>query len=173
MTKNMNLIIISGLPCSGKSTLAEGIAQKLKLPLFSVDPIESAIIKSGIAKSFETGLSAYLVCETLAREQLKLGMSVIIDAVSSVKEARDMWHNLANECQAKLTIIECILDSRVHKKRVEERVRNMPGIPEVTWERVEQVREEYLPWQEDRLIVDTANIRENNLAKTLEYLNNF
>jgi len=52
------LIVMSGLPGSGKSTIAEGIAQQLRITLLSVDPIESAVIKSGIAKSFETGLAA-------------------------------------------------------------------------------------------------------------------
>ncbi len=54
MTKP-KLILMSGLPCTGKSTFAEAIAKEMHLPIFSVDPIESAIIKSGIEKSFETG----------------------------------------------------------------------------------------------------------------------
>ena len=69
----MKLIVVSGLPVSGKSTLSERIAQEMGMPVFSVDPIESAIIKSGIPKSFETGLAAYIVAQTLAREQKKLG----------------------------------------------------------------------------------------------------
>ena len=57
------LIAMSGLPGSGKSTIAEGIARRLSIPILSVDPIESAIITAGIARSFETGLAAYLVAE--------------------------------------------------------------------------------------------------------------
>jgi len=59
------------LPVSGKSTLAESIADKLKLPVFSVDPIESAVLKTGIKRSFETGLAAYLIAETLANFRRK------------------------------------------------------------------------------------------------------
>lgn len=64
-------MIISGLPGSGKSAVAESLAENLSVPLFSVDPIESSLIKSGLKRSFETGLAAYLVAEALAGEQLK------------------------------------------------------------------------------------------------------
>jgi shikimate kinase len=37
------VIVVSGLPGSGKSTIAEGVANKLRLPIFPVDPIESSI----------------------------------------------------------------------------------------------------------------------------------
>lgn len=168
--KTTKLIIISGLPGSGKSTLAEGLAEKLHLPIFSVDPIESAIIKSGIKRSFETGLSAYLVAETLASEQLKLGLSVIIDAVSPVKEAREMWQNLSQKHHANLIIIECVLDSKIHKARIESRIRNIPGIAEVTWVDVEQRRQQYLKWTEKHLVIDTVNKLENNLIKTVKYI---
>ena len=61
----------------------------------SVDPIESAILQAGIARSFETGLAAYLVAETLADEQLKLGNSVIVDAVNAEEEGKDIWRRLS------------------------------------------------------------------------------
>ena len=131
--KKSKLIIIAGLPGSGKSTVAESLAEKLSVPLFSVDPIESSIIESGIHRSFETGLAAYLVAEALAGEQLKRGLSAIIDAVSPVQEARDMWNNLVRTHNATLIIIECVLERELHQKRIESRVRNMHGIPEVTW----------------------------------------
>lgn len=152
---NLKLIITSGLPGSGKSTLAEAVAKELKLPLFSVDPIESAIIKSGIKKSFETGYAAYLVAETLATEQFKLGMSVIIDAVNAEEEAKNVWRELAKKAKVKLVIIECVTDPKVHKGRIEKRVRNLHGIPEVTWDRVEARRKVYTPWKEPTLKLDT------------------
>ena len=167
----LKLIIISGLPGSGKSTLAEAVSQKLRLPMFSVDPIESSIIKSGITKSFETGLAAYLIAETLAAEHLKLGTSTIFDAVSPVKESREMWRGLAKRFGTQLIIIECVLNHEIHKKRIESRVRNMHGIPEVAWNDVENRRKEYLPWDEQRLIIDSANSVEENLGKALEYIN--
>jgi predicted kinase len=168
--KKSKLIIISGLPGSGKSTVAESLAAKLSVPLFSVDPIESAILKSGLKRSFETGLAAYLVAEALAGEQLKCGLSVIIDAVSPVQEARDMWHNLVRTHNATLIIIECVLERELHKKRIESRIRNMHGIPEVTWEDVENRRKTYLPWQEERLVLDTATTQEKNVKKALDYI---
>jgi len=148
--KKSQLIIIAGLPGSGKSTVAESLAENLAVPLFSVDPIESSIIKSGLKRSFETGLAAYLVAEALAGEQLKRGLSVIIDAVNPVQEARDMWHNLVRKHHATLIIIECVLERELHQERIESRIRNMHGIPEVTWENIENRRKQYLPWKEER-----------------------
>lgn len=168
--KKRKLIIVAGLPGSGKSTLAEGLAEAILSPIFSVDPIEASILKSGLARSFETGLAAYLVAETLADEQLKRGLSVIIDAVSGVQEARVMWHNLANKHAATLIIIECVVDKELHRQRIESRVRNMYGIPEVAWEDVEKRRETYLPWREERFVLDTAQAHEVSVKQALEYI---
>lgn len=166
-----NLIVLSGLPGSGKSTLAEAIAKELKLPLFSMDPIESSIVKAGITKSFETGLAAYLVASTLAEEQLKLGNSVVIDAVNAAEEAKDTWRELATKCNATLVLIECSTsDTELHKKRIESRVRNLHGFPEVTWERVESDRQAYTAWRESTLKIDTANDLATNIKEAIVYI---
>ncbi|WP_425432548.1 AAA family ATPase [Hydrococcus rivularis] len=42
----MLLILISGLPCTGKTTLARKIAQKLQLPLVCRDDIKESLFDS-------------------------------------------------------------------------------------------------------------------------------
>jgi len=81
--KAQKLIVLSGLPGSGKSTLAEGISRSLSVPVFSVDPIEAAMWRGGLARA-QTGVAAYDVAVTLADEHLRLGHSVIVDAVNPV-----------------------------------------------------------------------------------------
>lgn len=166
-----SLIIVCGLPGAGKSTLSEGIARELRLPVFSVDPIESSIVKAGVNRSFETGLAAYLITETMARENLSLGNSLVIDSVSAVKEAKQMWHELSANSHAKLIIIECICsDEEIHKKRIEARVRNLHGIPEVTWNDVLKRKEEYIAWDVPVLSIDSINDPRSNLNTALSYI---
>jgi predicted kinase len=67
----MQLIVLSGLPGSGKSTLAAGLSRTLSFPVFSIDPIEAAMWRSGLAKR-STGIAAYDVAIALADEHLRL-----------------------------------------------------------------------------------------------------
>ena len=167
------VIVMSGLPGSGKSTVAEGIATKLHFPLFSVDPITSAILESGIDKGFETGLAGYQVAKVLAAEQLKLGNSVIIDAVNAEEEGKDMWRSLAREYKVPLVIIETALDESVHKKRIESRVRYLHGMSEETWDGVIKRREVYTQWKEPVLRLDTALALDANIDAALKHLGSF
>ena len=81
-----------------------------------------------------------------------------------------MWRDLAKKCDAQLLIIECMLHPDLHKKRIESRVRNMHGLPEVTWNDVENRCKDYLPWHEERLIIDSALSIKENLDRALDYL---
>ena len=165
------LIVLSGLPGSGKSTLAEGLSRILSAPVFSVDPIEAAMWRGGLAKT-ETGIAAYDVAIALADEHLRLGHSVIVDAVNPVEAPRAAWRNLAAKYRADLRIIECVCqDEAVHRRRIEARVRNFDGMPEITWARVLERRAEYEAWTDARLTLDTSvQILDRLLDETLIYV---
>src|SRR5229473_248297 len=108
------LIVLAGLPGSGKSTLAEGLSRALSMPVFSIDPIEAAMWRSGLARD-QTGVAAYDVAMTLAGENLRLGLSVIVDAVNPVEAPRAAWRSLADAYRVDLKIIECVCaDETVH-----------------------------------------------------------
>jgi predicted kinase len=168
---SQKLIVVSGLPGSGKSTVADGLSRSLAIPVFSVDPIEAAMWRNGIAKS-QTGIAAYEVAAALADEHLRLGHSVIIDAVNPIEAPRAGWRTLAAKHKAGMKIIECVCaNEAIHRQRIEARRRNIDGMPEVTWSRVLERRAEYQPWTDPRLTLDTSDgAPEKLLAEALDYL---
>ena len=171
MTVSQKLIILAGLPGSGKSTLAEGLARHFSLPLFSVDPIEAAMWRGGVPRD-HTGIAAYVVAQALAEEHLKLGHSVVIDAVNPVEAPRAAWRILGATSRADLKIIECVcVDRATHRRRIEARIRGIDGMAEVTWAKVEKRRTEYEAWIDPILMLDTsAHPPERLLAEAIEYL---
>jgi predicted kinase len=165
------LIVLSGLPGSGKSTVAEGLSRTLSIPLFSVDPIEAAMWRGGLSKD-QTGIAAYDVAIALADEHLRLGHSVIVDAVNPIEAPRAAWRSLAATYRAEMKIIECVCaDEAVHRQRIEARVRNIAGMPEVSWARAQRRRAEYEAWTDARLTLDTsAKSADQLIAEALNYL---
>jgi predicted kinase len=146
------LIVLSGLPASGKSVLAESLSRALSVPIISIDPIEAAMWRAGLAKT-QTGVAAYEVAHALADEHLRLRHSIIVDAVNPVEAPRAAWRNLAAKHRVSLKIIECVCsDETMHRQRIEGRVRNS----EFTWASLLQRRAEYEPWTDPRLVLDTS-----------------
>jgi predicted kinase len=150
------LIVLSGLPGSGKTVLAESLSRALSVPVFSIDPIEAAMWRAGLDKT-ETGVAAYEVTRALADEHLRLRHSVIVDAVNPAEAPRAAWRNLAAKHRVSLKIIECVCsDETMHRQRIEGRVRSIAGTHELTWARLLQRRAEYEAWTDPRLVLDTS-----------------
>ena len=163
------IIVLSGLPGTGKSAIADGIGRALRLSVLSVDPIESAIVGAGIDRSFETGLAAYVVAEAVADRNLAGGLDVVIDAVNAVEPARDTWRALARRHESRLVLIECVLSDRtVHAARLAQRDRGL-AIPEPSWDDVERRRAEWTSWPEPHLTLNALDSVEVNVAKALDY----
>lgn len=171
-TAHSTIVVMSGLPGSGKSTVAEGIASNLAFSILSVDPIEAAMWRSGISQD-ATGIAAYSVAATLAEENLRLGNSVIIDAVNPVEEARKPWRDIALRCKAAISVIHCKCDNvSTHRHRIESRVRGIPGMPEVTWERVLEREAEFEAWVDAHLSLDTSEAEpEEQIRRGIDYVN--
>lgn len=152
---------MAGLPGSGKSTVAEELARALGVTVVSVDPLESAILSAGIDADQPTGLAAYLVAETIVDAVLRSGQGVIVDAVNAVNPARDQWVLLGDRLGVEVRFVETVCsDLAVHRRRLEERSRDLRHIAEPTWHAVEQSLDEYAAWSglaesRPRLTLDT------------------
>jgi predicted kinase len=166
-------IVFTGLPGAGKSTVAEALGRALKIPVFAKDWLEAAIRRCNEADQSLSNLGSigYELLTTLASRQLYLGQSVMLDSVARTESIRAQWRDLAARHRVQWRVIECICsDESIHRARLEQRQRNIPGWPELTWAEVERVRAYYAPWMEDRLVLDTINPFDENIVAALRYV---
>ncbi|QCR19735.1 AAA family ATPase [Agrococcus sp. SGAir0287] len=150
------LVVLAGLPGTGKTTIAAALAAEVGATLASVDDAEAAMLAAGIDAAQPTGLAAYVVVEQLARRQLVAGRDVVVDAVNDAPEARDQWRALAATTGVELRWVEVRLaDEAEHRRRLAERTRDLPGgFPEPSWASVVARRAALEAWDEPRIVVD-------------------
>lgn len=162
------VILIGGLPGSGKSTLSEALATKLKIPLFSKDRLEASIVQNGLVPSKELNDVGYDLLRNLVDEHERLNQTVILDFIGNKTRVEKLWPSLLSK---NLIAIECICsDNSTHKNRIESRTRGIEGWYELSWEDVEKASREYKPLVANRLILDSMDSTETNLQIAVEYI---
>ena len=145
------LIVLGGLPGTGKSTLAGALAERLGAMHLRIDTIEQAMRDAGQSVA---GPEGYLVARDIARENLRPGLPIIVDAVNPIAYTRELWREIAAATGARLVEVELVCaDSAEHRHRVESRTPDIDGLRLPTWQDV--LDREYEPWT-TACVIDTA-----------------
>ncbi len=146
------LVAFAGLPGTGKSTVAKALALASGAVLLRADTVEQAI---RAALGHDPGTAGYAAMLALAAENLTLGRDVIADSVNPLAETRDAFADCARRGGARLLDVEIVCSDRAeHRRRVERRVSDVPGLVAPDWAAVETRRLD--PWTTSRVVLDTA-----------------
>jgi predicted kinase len=145
------LIVFSGLPGSGKTSLARVLAKELAAVHVRIDTIEEALLRMGGEALVGQG-AGYCVAYAVAEENLKLGRTVIADSVNPIGVTRKAWHEVATRSEvAIVNVAVCCSDKSEHQRRIEARPKDSRAS---VWEEV--IQRPFEAIEDTAIVLDTA-----------------
>lgn len=140
------LIVLGGLPGTGKTTLARGLAMRIGAVHLRVDTIEAELGRSGLFEDLRD--YGYRISYALAADNLRLGLTVIADQVNAVSVTRLAWRDVADLAGVRCREIHVVCsDKAAWRRRIEARAEG----PD--WQAVEL--REWDPWNPE-IRIDTS-----------------
>ncbi len=179
------LIIMAGLMGTGKSLLARKLAPLLGAGVIRTDVLRKEMLSLAPSErhyeafgegiySEETSSRTYARALELARERLKAGGSVIIDASFRKREERLAACRAAAETGAEFLVIECVCSEDTIHRRLETRVDEKTEASDGRWEIFAAQKMNYDPVnefpEERHIVVDTSGPSEESLSEAVDQI---
>ncbi len=143
---------MSGLPATGKSSLARLLAVEYGAAWLRIDTIEQAM---RVLCGFDPQGEGYRMAYRLAAENLAAGLNVVADSCNPWDVTRREWREVAARNGARAIDIKVVCSCRdEHRRRVETRASEVAGLKLPGWAEVEA--REYHPWTDEHITIDTA-----------------
>lgn len=164
-----NLVLFSGPPGVGKSSLSYQLSRRTGWALLPVDCLDRTLESVGLTGHPPT--TAYHLMLALAEVNLRNGVSVILDAVFPKEEFRAHALEMTERWNANLFPVVCqCSDRELWRARVENRGLVVAGWTPVDWEGAQNVSSYYEKWITPHLLIDAAESFEKNLSRVVDYV---
>ena len=162
----VRLVLIGGPPATGKTTLANAVADRLGWPVLHSDEVRKELagiaatthvpapIDSGIYTP-EWHVRTYAALRDRAREHLERGSSVVLDASWSDPHCRALAVGMAEETRSDVVAFRCAATRDVVAARAAARAASGTDASDAAGATVEHLAARFAPWP-DALVVDTS-----------------
>ena len=114
------LIVMTGLPGTGKSHFAKKLRTRLPLLVMESDRLRKALVPNPKYTAAESA-RLFAACHLLIEEFLRQGRRVLFDATNLTEKFRQPLHLIARRTGAPLLIVRCTAPREVVRSRLSER----------------------------------------------------
>jgi predicted kinase len=147
------LVVVGGLPGTGKTTIAREVALRTGAIFLRIDTIEQAL-RSSAFMTADVGPLGYEIAWALAAENLRIGRTVIADSVNPIALTRSAWRSVADRTATPILDVEIVCsDLQEHRRRIDSRITDIPGLVLPDWLSVQS--RDYEPRSDARMVIDT------------------
>jgi predicted kinase len=155
-----------GYPGTGKSTIARAIAAALHAPLIDRDILrQKAVDVFGDLPM--VGRFSYELMFALVEEQLRLGLSVVVDTPLTYRTTYEQSKELARTFHTPMLVVHCQCPPEVQKRRLEGRKGKVSEFQITSWEEWMQWKPRFEDYDDEGCIIDTSNPLDDSLAKVM------
>lgn len=167
-TASPSLIIVSGLPGTGKSFLARKIAERLPCVIVESDFVRKTLFEKPTYAPDESTF-VHRVAHAVTERLLGLGCHVICDATNLTEWHREKLYSIANRTNAKLVIIRTVAPESVIRERLAKRFsqRDPLDLSDADWAVYQMLKTELEPVRRPHLVVDTSGDMDAAVDKIL------
>jgi len=160
------IIIICGLPGTGKTFLARKLSKKINAVLLSTDKIRKEIIQKPKYSLWERAL-VYDVLFLISKYLHSAGNNCILDGTFNRKSSRDEAIEKLDSERNDIYIIEVICPENIILSRLQSRKKDYSDADISVYLKMKKFYEKV---SEKHLTIDTAKSLEKNLEKIMNFI---
>jgi len=161
------LIMMSGLPGSGKSHLSQRLAQQLSAVVIESDHVRKALFPEPTYSAQESTI-VHRTCQRTMRRLLSKGVRVIFDATNLVEFQREVLYSLAERSGAALLIVRTVAPEQVIRERLEQRKDSTQSASDADWRIYRRMSEREQRIDRTHLCIDTSHDIDDAVRKIVK-----
>jgi predicted kinase len=155
-----------GYPGTGKSTIARAIATALHAPLIDRDILRQKAVDI-FGDLPQVGRFSYELMFALAEEQLRLGLSAVVDMPLTYRRTYEQSQELAKTFHIPMLVVHCQCPPEVQKRRLEGRKGKVSEFQITSWEEWMEWKPRFEDFDDGGCVIDTSNPLDDSLAKVM------
>ncbi|MDP3878755.1 MAG: ATP-binding protein [Dehalococcoidales bacterium] len=160
------LVVVSGLPGTGKSFFCSKLAERLPFVVLESDALRKVLFPS---PSYSLEESSYLfrVIHSLIEKLLKRGNSLILDATNLSEQHREYLYSIADRLDAKLVLVRVEAPPEVVRGRLQSRLEGRESKSDADWTVYQKMKSSVEKIHRKHYVVDTSRDIEPVLDKII------
>ncbi len=151
------LVVISGLPGTGKSHFSRQLTERVPLAMLESDALRRRLVAAPTHNASENS-RLFRLSHELIEELLDSGVPVLLDATNLVEAHRKRLYTIADQRDVKLVMVRVEAPPEVVRERLAGRKQGeqREGRSDADWRVYERMRRSEEPISRGHITVDTA-----------------
>ncbi|MFC1935688.1 AAA family ATPase [Chloroflexota bacterium] len=166
------LVVVSGLPGTGKSFFSQRLAERISLLVMESDAMRKALVPSPLHSTGESARLFRAVHEVIDL-LLEHCLPVLLDATNLAESHREHLYHIAEQRSARVILVRVKAPPEVVHQRLEDRAgrSQRQDHSDADWEVYKRMSPSQEPVRHNHLVVDTSQDIEPAVQKVVREIN--